>query len=461
MQSLDRLQQRLTETIDDLYAGFVDPREPYHDDDTAWLALAARGGSAVDRSAGPSVHLMSEQELAAVRAECRALALQNEFAVNGHENRVSYIVGPGHGYTIAAKRDHQVPPEWVAEVQTLVDDFVRINRWARRQQEAALRLDRDGEVFLRYFAGSGGMTHVRFVEPGQVTAPAEAARDPSLSFGIATDADDVETVHAYYVDGVPLDADVIQHRKANVDANVKRGLPLFYPVRKNLRRAEKLLRNMSTVAEIQSAIALIRKHHGATRTAVQQFVAASGTAGGAAPGGRMESVRRYAPGTILDAYGNLEYDFPAAALDASSYVAVLQAELRAIAARLVMPEFMLSADASNGNYASSLVAESPALRTFERLQARQTADDEEVLRRVIAHAAAAGRIDRRAPQLVDVQIEAPSLMVRDVRGEAEVRAIEYAHGVLSAQTWSLLAGYDYEREQRHIANHARRAPPGA
>ena len=452
MQSLDRLQQRLSETIDDLYAGFVDPREPYHDDDTSWLALAARGGGANDRGAGP----IGEQELAAVQAECRALALQNEFAINGHENRVSYIVGAGHGYTAVAKKHRAVPPQLVAEVQTLVDDFLRINRWARRQQEAALRLDRDGEVFLRYFAGPGGMTLVRFVEPGQVTAPVEAARDPSLSFGIATDADDVETVHAYYVDGVPLDADTMQHRKANVDANVKRGLPLFYPVRKNLRRAEKLLRNMSTVAEIQSAIALIRKHHGATRTAVQQFVAAAGTAGG-----RTESVRRYAPGTILDAYGNLEYDFPAAALDASSYVAVLQAELRAIAARLVMPEFMLSADASNGNYASSLVAESPALRTFERLQARQMADDEEVLRRVMAHAAAAGRIDRRALQLVEIQIEAPSLTMRDARGDAEVRAVEFAHGVLSAQTWSLLAGYDYDREQQHIAEHARRSPKGA
>ena len=65
----------------------------------------------------------------------------------------------------------------------------------------------------------------------------------------------------YWIDGQLVDAAEIQHRKANVDANVKRGLPLFFPVRKNLRRAEKLLRNMSVVAEIQSAIAVIRKHH--------------------------------------------------------------------------------------------------------------------------------------------------------------------------------------------------------
>jgi hypothetical protein len=34
----------------------------------------------------------------------------------------------------------------------------------------------------------------------------------------------------------------------------------------NLRRAEKLLRNMSVVAEIQSAIALIHKHQGGIRS---------------------------------------------------------------------------------------------------------------------------------------------------------------------------------------------------
>ena len=48
---------------------------------------------------------------------------------------------------------------------------------------------------------------------------------------------------------------------------------------------------------------------------------------------------------------------------------MLQAELRAIAARLVMPEFMFTSDASNANYASTMVAEGPAVRMFERLQA--------------------------------------------------------------------------------------------
>ena len=69
-----------------------------------------------------------------------------------------------------------------------------------------MRLDRDGEAFLRFFVASDGMTFVRFIEPSRIYAPAEAVRDPSLSYGIATDPHDVETATAYFVDGVPVDA---------------------------------------------------------------------------------------------------------------------------------------------------------------------------------------------------------------------------------------------------------------
>ena len=448
--SLDRLHRQLAEAFDDLWSSFVDPRDAYADDDgRAWLAVGGAGAPGSARCA-----LGTEQELAAVRAECRALAVSNEFAVNGHENRINYIVGSGHSYRATARRHRAADTALVAAVQDVIDDFLELNRWDLRQQEIVLRLDRDGETFLRYFARPDGRMLVRFVEPGQVSAPPFAADDPSCSFGIVTHPDDVETVEAYYVDGVRVEARDIQHRKAGVDANVKRGLPLFYPVRKNLRRAEKLLRNMSTVAEIQSAIALIRRHQGTSRTAVRQFV--DGQEGAATARGGA-TVRRFAPGTILDAYGNVEYDFPASALDASSYVAVLQAELRAVASRLVMPEFMLTSDASNANFASTLVAETPAVRMFQRLQARQTADDRGVLRRVIAHAAACGRLPPEGATEVDVQIEAPSPAVRDVQRDARVRALEFTHGILSPQTWCQRSGLDYEREQANLAAHRERS----
>jgi len=259
----DKLERRLSEACAELWDSFVDPREAYWDDDGSWLPLAMPGG----RGAGFQSLFVNEQQLREIRIECRLLAATNEFAINGHENRISYLVGQGHTYRAAVRKGHAPDPGLVAEAQEVLDAFLLNSKWHRRQAEIVRRLDRDGEVFLRFFVDSAGATTVRFAEPDQVVTPPDRVDDPAASFGILTDSEDVETVRAYFVDGRSVAAADMQHRKANVDVNVKRGLPLFFPVRKNLRRADKLLRNMSVVAEIQSAIALIRKHQGGRKAA--------------------------------------------------------------------------------------------------------------------------------------------------------------------------------------------------
>src|SRR3954470_8937026 len=447
-------ESRLLEAFDALWDDLVDPREAYADPDGWWLPVGSANGAS-PRSTPPT----NEQTLAELRAKCRALAATNEFAITGHENRISYIVGPGHIYRAAVCKGitsagTQTLLDLAMQVQKHLDEFSSENRWHQRQQEIVRRIDRDGEAFLRFFTDSDGLTRVRFIEPDQVVTPTTLAGDSSASFGIQTESDDVETVVGYYVDGEFVDAREIQHRRANVDFNVKRGIPLYTPVRKNLRRAERLLRNMSIVAEIQSAIALIRKHRGASRSGIEQFVAtnadASVTSGAS---GRTRHFSQYGPGTILDAPAGMEYDFPARNLDASSFVAVLQAELRAIAARLVMPEFMFTSDASNANYASTLVAEGPAVKMFERLQAGMIEHDRAVMWLVIENAVAAGTLPRNVTEVIQLQITPPSLHVRDQLQQAQVDRIAFNHGVLSTQTWSQHLGLDYAQEQKNLAVH--------
>lgn len=441
----EQLNRRLAEAWQSLWDNFVDPHESFWDDGDEWVAL---GGGPAATPAARVVPFASELQLTDIRRQCRGLATNNEFAINGHENRISYLIGPGHTYRAAAKKGHQADVELEQRAQAVLDDFIFQNHWHRRQQEIVRRLDRDGEVFLRFFLAGDGTTRVRFVEPDQIATPAERADDPAAGFGIQTDADDVEAAVAYYVDGMAVDASEIQHRKANVDANVKRGLPLFYPVRKNLRRAEKLLRNMSVVAEIQSAIALVRKHRGATRAGVQQFAASQADVSITSQAtGQTTNFRRFGPGTILDSHGGIEYDFPASGLDAGNFVTILQAELRAIASRLVMPEFMLTSDASNANFASTMVAESPALRMFARLQAELVGDDLQVMWRVLRAAVAAGRLPDEVLAQIDVQVYPPTLEVRDPKQEAEALRIEYECGILSPQTWSQRRGLDFDQEQ--------------
>ncbi len=451
------VQQRLREALDSLWDSLVDPREAWFDDaeGLAWLPVAGAAGGRV--AADPT---LGEAQLTEIRGQCRALAATNEFAINGHENRISYIVGSGHTYRAAPRKGAAVAADVLARVQGTLDEFLERTAWAHRQQEIVRRLDRDGEAFLRFFATAAGELELRFVEPGQVATPARLAGDPSASFGIGVDPRDVERRLVYYVDGQPVDAAEIQHRKLGVDSNVKRGLPLFYPVRKNLRRAEKLLRNMSAVAEIQSAIALVRKHQRRTRSTVEQFVAGQADHTAVSASGRTQYSQRIEPGTILDVDAAVDYDFPAAGIDAGRFVQVLQAELRAIASRLVMPEFMLTSDASNANFASTMVAEGPAIKMFDRLQAEQAQHDLAVMWRVIGQAVAAGRLPADVRQRVEIQVGRPSLHVRDLLKESEAHRIAFEAGVLSPQTWSQRLGLDYEQEQANRRQGNRSANAG-
>ncbi|MCF0233518.1 MAG: phage portal protein, partial [Thermoguttaceae bacterium] len=333
----------------------------------------------------------------------RELCRENPFAVNALENRVNFAVGFGHKYQTASRVAGD--EDLAKRTQDVLVDFIFENDWFRRQQEILRRYDRDGEAFLRFFCDGRGKTIVRFVEPEEIFAP-PGALGAEARFGVLTSSLDAETVQGYYVGGKLIAAEKIQHRKANVDSTVRRGLPLLHPVRENLRRAQKLLRNMSVVAEIQSSIAMIRKHSGASPESIRRFVRER------TRGAEGDGVERFRPGTIVDANAGVEYEFPIAAVDAGRYVQILQAELRAVAARLTLPEYMLTADASNANYSSTAVAEGPATRCFERLQHELIRDDMKVMRRVVRDAIARGELPEDVASRVSIRAIPPSLAAR-------------------------------------------------
>ena len=387
------------------------------------------------------------ESLDLLRADCRQLANSNEFALNALENRVNYVIGQGHRYQVVAKEPADAT--LALKVQNVLDNFCEENDWTRRQREIMRRRDRDGEVFCRLFPSRKGILQIRFVEPEQVFTPPRYFNEPSMSFGIQTEPHDTESVLGYWIDGTWVDGDSVQHRRANVDSNVKRGFPLLTPVRKNLRRAEKLLRNMSVVAEIQSAIALIRRHQTTEREAIRQFVQNQATKQVTdAETGQVQTFRHFSPGTIIDSGSNTEYQFPASAIDASKYILVLQAELRAIASRLVMPEFMLTSDASNANYASTMIAEGPAVRMFERLQHEIIGEDRQLFKSVIREAIYQNLLPEKTLQKVSIHAIPPMLAARDRLNEAKADAILYNLGVLSKETLSMRYGLDPTQEER-------------
>lgn len=399
---------------------------------------------------GTSVPYTSQADLTVIRDEARWLASCHPFAISAIENRISYVIGTGHAYKVQPRPDEDLSPEIMEAVEGELLDFQERNRWHARQQECQRRLDRDGEAFVRFFETDGRLA-VRFVEPEHVSAPTGKTNAP---YGIETDPHDAETARAYWVQRGSLEqawdrveADQIQHRKTNVDRTAPRGVPLLYSIRANLRRSWKLLRNMSTVASIQAAIAIVRKHTGTHGGSIQQYVNNLATAQRTDAEGNQKTYQQYPAGAVVDTPPGLEYSFPATGIDVVKFVGALQAELRAIAARLAMPEFMLSADASNANYASTMVAEGPAVKMFERLQAEMIWHDYQVLTRALEVAERHGRLPPGTAQRVEIDAEGPIVTSRNRLAEAQADQILLTQGVVSPQSVAARHGYEWEQEQ--------------
>ena len=447
--NVNRFLAQYLESQVSLWDSYVDPREAYLDGNgEIWDPIGGVGG--INPADDPPFRTC--QELFAIQSVGRFLWKSNEYAINGHKNRINYIIGTCHNYTVVGKT-RDVPEETIQRVQDVLDEILKVNRWSNRQKEIKLRDDRDGETFVRKFRTDDGIMRFRFIEPRSVQPPNTA--QPHQSFGVETEPDDHETVIAYHVNDQPVDASDVQHRKFNVDSSMKRGFALFFPVRKNLSRAAKLLRNMSLATEIQTAIALIRKHNQATKQAVRSFLTANSNQQLQGKNGKTENVFAYGPGSIIDVPIGQEYDVPKQ-LDPSKTISALQAELRAIASRLVMPEFMLTADASNANFSSTMVAEGPAVKNFESEQETQKEYDLELLNEAMEFAADSGLISKADWDACEINAEAPSCNVRDKHQEAQVRKINMELGILSHQTASADAQLDYEQEQTNIELHDER-----
>jgi hypothetical protein len=79
---LSHLEKRLLEAFDELWDDLIDPADDLYDlDGTRWGRLSDFASA----GANLGVPFTNEQQLAEIRAQCRALAAQNEFAINGHD----------------------------------------------------------------------------------------------------------------------------------------------------------------------------------------------------------------------------------------------------------------------------------------------------------------------------------------------------------------------------------------
>jgi hypothetical protein len=421
----------------------------------------------------------TEHELAAIRGQARLLAGATSVAVCALENLANYVLGTGLTYEARSAQGFDAPAMLVADVQHVINQFLDDNDWiGDREREVHRRCHRDGECFIALYPGPAGRAKVRFIEPEQVSEPANSREledwlgsdgPASWSFGIHTDAGDVETVRGYHVrwnesgsDWDYLPAALVEHIKLNVDRNIKRGVSDFYVARGDIQREAKLRRNTAEGTALQAAIAWVFETPAGTTADGIEAMITSNAAGSYRQahrsGARTRHVGKYDPGTVLYPSPGAKYvSGPMGSQRNPNFILVAQYVLRAIGIRWCMPEYMISGDASNANFASTLVAESPFVKARESDQRFYKSRFKCILWKVLRIAHDAGRFAKHGldfdtlERLIDVHIEMPAVTSRDALKHAQANEIRRRNGVLSLKTWRAEDGLDDDVERHNLA----------
>ena len=435
-------------------SSYVDLLDRYRDGNT----LAYPVANATDRQFGSNYPFwVSEQQLAMIRAQARVIAYMNPNAAGFLNGLTSYVIGNGYNYTVKAKKTSGIPDEAIEQIQEFINEFIEDNSWTEMEQEIFLRSRRDGEAFIRMFPQEDGKMIIRTVEPEQIFQPGQSSYD--WSYGIQTDPDDVFDIKAYHVHylapggehdatdrmGEVVDAKNIVHIKVNVERAIKRGLSDFsYDTLDAFQQAGKLRRNLGEGAAVQAAIAAIRQHDAASSSQVETFVQAAIDYSTSGMGGRQQDYQRMEAGSFLDIPKGMNYITPPGSANSGGHLEIMGALLRAAGNRHNAPEWMVSSDASNTNYASSLTAESPFLRNCLRLQKFYERPFLRVIKSALECAIKAGKLPKGIMSHIDVEVKAPSVETRDKVGEASMNSMYVQMGAKSPQIVTQELGLDWD-----------------
>jgi len=400
------------------------------------------------------------------------------WGANAKDNRSYYIADTGHSVTVKPKNEDAPNDKAVKRVSVFLEKWMKENNWHLRQSEVSHRCDRHGEVFDLLHYEDDGILRVYFAEPTDIEEDSKSEyfdADPGDNpnpkpfidlFGVRRTNDIRYKPVAYFVENdwypdlkyvsafgaVPdpskLKANTaVQHRKRNVLGNDPRGLTLYWPVRDEMIFAKKLLANLMRVSAFQAAFGAIRTinaSQGADQ--VRSWLASQQTGGGSA--GQKETFD-FPSASVVTVPGTVKYEFPETGAGNSNQIEVLVALLRACAAGMKLPEFMLTANVSEGNFASTLVSEGPFFKAMKFEQHKMKAEDEVILMQALRFAASKGIEDISDNDIDDIvlHIQPPEVQTRNRAEEFDFKKELWDRGELSGKTWLASEKLDRESEQ--------------
>jgi len=412
------------------------PEWAQDDDENEWYNL------------GEKYETYTEEDLQTLRENVKKLYYTNPSARGIIEDMVLFVVGR---HATMVPEDEKALEYWAGKKSqggkpTGDEGWVDKNKWDKRAKEAVRRIFRDGEVFIRFFEAQDG-GEIRFIEPDEITD-----YQNKHSYGIEVDPNDVEKVISYrrtffrgqveYHETIP--AEEIVHWKILCDSNEKRGVPFLIGVAKYIKQYERWLGDRVRLNRLRNLFNLIIKPEGVTPATFKSSNFSDETT---TPSGKTPNTKIPKPGSAVIAQG-VDYDFKSLDLNATDTAADGRAIERMICKGTGLVEGVVTGDYSNQSFASSLVAESPMVKTIESWQDEVEGMFQEVLKKIFELAISAGKL----PEGTSLKAVAnfATMVHRDVKADTEAYQIHKENRWASNKTLSTKLGYDYEDEQAQI-----------
>ena len=429
-----------------------------------------------DRTAGNYRPIYeTEQDLDWIRAIGRYIGNESPSGLNVLSNLTNYTIGTGYQYEPTIIDNQPAPEGIIPAVKKWLTEFRDDNEMAALERELHWSSREDGEILARVRGFNGGRARVSVIEPEHLVRPArerqledwlDCDHVSQWAFGVHCREDQPEFPLGYHVcrnnsgsDWEYVPASQVVHYKRNVRRGAARGVSDFYPVWRFWERAEKLLRNTVVGGAIQAAIAFVKEMTGMNATSgnaaeVRTQSAWRTLVGTNADGASQTQYQvRYEPGTVPIMGNGIAYKpGPLGSERADNFIAMTQAGLRYVGIRWQLPEYMVSGDASNANYSSTLVAGSPFIKAREADQADYKAVFRLIHWKALRIAFDAGRfaqfgLDWAAfERLVDIEITPPEVETRDKTAEATTAIALVGAGLKSVKTAQAELGMDPDVE---------------
>jgi hypothetical protein len=214
-------------------------------------------------------------------------------------------------------------------------------------------------------------------------------------------------------------SDDVTHFSIDNLENGKRGRPILEPVLRQISYYNLFQTDRVMLNSVRARIPIIRK-------------VAGGTPKKAATKAAMEAHKLPHPGTILVCDKTEEWTTVSAPLDGASATRDGRALLLQIAAGVSLPEYLVTGDASNGSYASTLVSSAPLISMINDYRSRFAQQFEDMIEEATG---------------MRPTIEFPEIVQDDLLKVVQANSVLYRDGAMSKATYSARVGLRYEDEK--------------